>query len=170
MTGSSAETIHATLVQVFGIGVLITGEPGTGKSDCALELISRGHILVADDVVELTRVGSKLYGSAPGRFKGLLEIRDVGICEVREIFGIGSVADRSEIGVSVDLRLSAKGEADRLSAGHALVNFINVSLPHFEISNSATRPLPLIVEAIVKTLGSGTESTLIKNYNRSVAV
>ncbi len=169
MTGNLTETIHATLVQVFAVGVLITGESGSGKSECSLELISRGHVLVADDVVELTRVESTLYGSAPQKFRGLLKIRDVGICDVQEIFGNGSVVDRCEIGISLALRRTASEETDRISENRSFVDFIDVSLPHFEISNSAARPLPLIIEAIVKTVGSSAAATLIQDHDRAAA-
>ncbi len=170
MIDNLTETIHATLVSVFGVGVLIRGDSGSGKSECALELVSRGHALAADDAVELTCGGSGLYGSAPAALKGLFEIREVGICDIRELFGEASVIDRCKIGVSVELRPSKNtSEKTRIAIEMPWVELMGVKLPHFEISNSSMRPLPLILEAIVKAAGSGTESTLIENYNRSAA-
>ncbi len=167
------ETVHGTLLSVYGIGVLIRGESGTGKSECALEMVSRGHALVADDAVELKRIGSTLYGTAPTAFKGLLEIRGLGICDIRELYGDGSVADRSEIGVSIELQPEKNADQTRRIGGEqAEIEMLGVKLPHFVISNSHMRPLPVIIEAVVKIMRTGirsVESDLIENYNRSLA-
>src|SRR4051794_29470335 len=84
------ETVHGTLVIVHDVGVLLTGDSASGKSECALELLSRGHRLVADDVVSLSREGSSIKGNAPEQFIGLVEIRDIGVFDVRTMFGTHS--------------------------------------------------------------------------------
>ena len=170
MIENLTETIHGTLLSVYGMGVLIRGESGTGKSECALEMVSRGHVLVADDAVELKRVGSTLYGSAPDALTGLLEIRGVGICNVRELYGDDSVMDQCGIIVDIELKAEKKvteGVFDREDG----VVYLGIELPHRVISNSNTRRLPIIIEAAVKMMGTGrsAEIELIENYNRSLA-
>lgn len=173
MSEDLTETIHSTLLSVYGIGVLLRGESGTGKSECALEMVSRGHALVADDAVELKRIGSTLYGSAPDVLKGLLEIRGLGICDIRELYGDSAIADRCGIGVSIELHLERNTEEiERIGSEPAEIDFLGVKLPHFVITDSINRLVPLIIETAVKMTrsdGQVTEMDLIANYNRSLA-
>ena len=173
MIKNLTETIHATLLSVFGIGVLIRGASGAGKSDCALEMVSRGHALVGDDALELHRIGPILYGSAPAAFKGLLEIRGIGICNIRHLYGETSVGERCAIGVSVELNPEKNsGESVRIGGEQAEVEILGVRVPHFVISNSRERPLPLIIEAaarIAKAGGRSVEMDLMASYDRSLA-
>ena len=90
------QTCHGVLLDVFGVGLMITGESGVGKSECALELIKHGHQLVADDVVDISRVGRALFGESPEMVRDFMELRGVGIVDVKEIFGIGSIVDTIE--------------------------------------------------------------------------
>ena len=173
MIENLTETIHGTLLCVFGVGVLIRSESGTGKSECALEMVSRGHALVADDAVELTRIGSTLYGSAPLALAGLLQIREIGICDIRALYGEASVVDRCDIGVNIHLKPNENGDASTRMGGEKLeVEIMGVRLPHFVISNSNKRPLPVIIESAVKMMKAGGESVemdLIDRYNKSIA-
>src|SRR5208283_3733053 len=99
-----AATIHGVLVDVYGLGVLIQGEPGIGKSECALELLKRGHIIVADDAVEIQhRRGGVLQGICPEPLKHYLEVRGLGIIDVKLLFGIGSILDRTRVELAVRL-------------------------------------------------------------------
>ena len=172
MIENSTKTIHGTLLSVYGIGMLIQGESGTGKSECALEMINRGHALVADDAIELKRIGPMLYGSAPETLKGLLEIRGLGICDVRKLYGDDAFANRCGIGVSIELAI----EGDILSSevfddDQAEVEILGVTLEHFIISNPRERALPAIIEAAVRmTRGGGrsAEMELIASYNKSL--
>lgn len=97
-------TIHGVLVDVYGEGLLITGESGIGKSEAALELIKRGHRLVADDVVEIRKTGSQiLMGQAPKITKNLIEVRGIGIIDVKSLFGVESVKVRQKIDLVIKL-------------------------------------------------------------------
>lgn len=172
MIENLTETIHGTLLSVYGVGVLICGESGTGKSECALEMVSRGHGLVADDAIEITQIGSILYGSAPTALKGSLEIRGIGICDVRKLYGDASIVNRCEIGVSIELRPEENGEETmRIGGEQAEAEILGMKLPHFVISDSNARPLPVIIEAAVKITkisGQSAEIDLIENYNGSL--
>ena len=173
MIENLTETIHATLLSVFGIGVLLRGVSGAGKSDCALEMVSRGHALIADDGVALQRIGPIVYGSAPTVFKGFLEIRGIGICNIRDLYGETSVLGRCAIGVSVELKPEKNSdETVRIGGEQPEAEILGVRVPHFVISNSRKRPLPVIIEAaakIVKAGGSSAGMDLMASYNKSLA-
>ena len=97
-------SIHGVLVDVYGVGVLIMGESGIGKSEAALELIKRGHRLVTDDVVEIRRVSDDtLVGSAPDITKHLIELRGIGIVDVKTLFGVQSVRETQTIDLVITL-------------------------------------------------------------------
>jgi HPr kinase/phosphorylase len=96
--------VHGGLVDVYGMGVLITGESGVGKSETALELIKSGHLLVADDAVEVRHADEEsLQGRAPERIKNLLEVRGLGIMDVTKLFGAGVVRDEMDVGLIIHL-------------------------------------------------------------------
>lgn len=92
------------LVDVYGEGVLIFGDSGIGKSETAIELIKRGHRLVADDAVEITRIGSTLSGTAPELIRNYLEVRGVGVIDVEKLFGVGAVQDSTRSTLSSSLK------------------------------------------------------------------
>ncbi len=96
-------SIHGVLVDVGGVGVLVTGASGIGKSECALELVRRGHRLVADDVVEIRRRGNDLVGQASALIRGLLEIRGLGILDVADLYGVTATRDHKRIELHVEL-------------------------------------------------------------------
>jgi len=97
-------TLHAVLVSVEHVGVLITGEAGTGKSCCVLKLLLAGHKLVSDDVVQIARIDNRFVGMAPGRFKGPLAIRGPGIVDGELLFGELSIIEQADIDVCIELR------------------------------------------------------------------
>lgn len=141
------QTCHAVLVDVFGVGVLITGESGVGKSECALELIKRGHLLVADDVVDIARVGSRLRGEAPEIVRELMELRGIGIINVKSIFGIGALMRRKTIDMVIQLELWMPGkDYDRLGNREETTNILGVDLPKVVIPVRSGRNLAIIVE------------------------
>jgi HPr kinase/phosphorylase len=97
---------HGVLVEVYGEGVLILGESGVGKSETALELVKRGHRLIADDIVEIRRVSdSTLLGSAPENIRHFIEIRGIGILDVKNLYGMGSVKIQENINLVIKLEL-----------------------------------------------------------------
>jgi HPr kinase/phosphorylase len=125
-------TVHGVLLDIHGFGVLIIGPSGIGKSINAAELISRGHKLVSDDVVEVVKTDSGLLvGKAPDNIKNLMEIRGVGIINVVEIFGGGSVRDQREIDMIIELLWWDSGAGyDRLGIKEDYYNMLGVNLPY----------------------------------------
>ena len=140
-------TQHGVLVDVFGVGVLITGESGVGKSECALELIKRGHLLVADDVVDIARVGHKLRGESPEIVRDFMELRGIGIVDIKSIFGIGAVLRRKTINIVIHLEIwSADKDYDRLGTREQTTEILGVSLPLIEMPVRSGRNLAIIME------------------------
>ena len=160
-------------MSVCGVGVLITGESGSGKSECALELVARGHILVADDAVLVERHGNELFGNSPPDLFGLIEVRGIGIYDVRELYGNGSVVERCSVQVVVELRADKMpDERDRLSGVQDKIEIAGLKVPYFVIENSSIRGLPVIVETaarIIKTGGNKAESNLVERYKKVLA-
>ena len=141
------QTCHGVLLDVFGVGVLITGESGVGKSECALELIKRGHQLVADDVVDISRVGSKLVGESPEMVRDFMELRGIGIVDIKSIFGIGAVLRRKTINIVIHLELwDPDRDYDRLGTGEATTEILGASLPLIDVPVRSGRNLAIIVE------------------------
>lgn len=160
--------VHGVFVSVLGCGVLIIGEPRTGKSECALELISKGHKLIADDVVEVEKSGGRLFGKAPDRFAGLLEVRGLGIINVRELFGEKSFVSEHGIDLCIEV-LEKLTQSMRIGNSTTEFSFFDVKVPRFALSPN--RNLPLLIETAVKLIGSGNnaEAELIEAHNRAVA-
>ena len=141
------QTCHGVLLDVFGVGVLITGESGIGKSECALELIKRGHQLVADDVVDISRVGSKLVGESPEMVRDFMELRGIGIVDIKSIFGIGAVLRRKTINIVIHLEIwSPDKDYDRLGTREQTTEILGVSLPLSEKPVRSGRNLAIIME------------------------
>ena len=141
------QTCHGVLLDVFGVGVLITGESGVGKSECALELIKRGHQLVADDVVDISRVGSKLVGESPEMVRDFMELRGIGIVDIKSIFGIGAVLRRKTINIVIHLEIwDPDKDYDRLGDGDRTTEFLGASLPLIDVPVRSGRNLAIIVE------------------------
>lgn len=140
-------TCHGVLIDVFGVGVLITGESGVGKSECGLELIKRGHLLVADDVVDIARIGSKLRGESPEIVRDFMELRGIGIVDIKSIFGVGAIMRRKTIDIVIDLEIwKPEKEYDRLGNQDKAREILGVSVPLIEIPVRVGRNLALIVE------------------------
>ena len=140
-------TRHGVLVDVYGEGVLIFGDSGIGKSETAIELIKRGHRLVADDAVEITRIGSTLVGTAPELIRNYLEVRGVGVIDVEKLFGVGSVQDSTEIDLVIQFEKWADDKFyDRLGLDENHTMILDVPVPQVTIPVSAGRNLAAIVE------------------------
>ncbi len=142
-------TIHGVLVDVFGEGVLITGESGIGKSETALELIKRGHRLVTDDVVEIRKVSDEtLIGTAPDITKHFIELRGIGIIDVKSLFGVESVEDTQTINMVIKLEDWDKDrEYDRLGLEDQYTEYLGNQVVCYNIPIRPGRNLALIVEA-----------------------
>jgi len=146
------ERRHGVLLEIHGLGVLIEGESGIGKSECALDLLMRGHRLVADDVVEVWRAGpGTLRGSVPELLREHMEIRGLGILNVRELFGVTAMSGPVGVGLSIRLeRWHDAGEVERLGLDAATVEILGVEVPRVLIPVSPGRNLSTLVEAAVR--------------------
>lgn len=142
-------TIHGVLVDVFGEGVLIMGESGIGKSEAALELIKRGHRLVSDDVVEIRRVSDEtLIGSAPDITRHFIELRGIGIIDVKTLFGVESVKDTQSIDMVIKLEeWDREKEYDRLGMEDLYTEFLGNKVVCHSIPIRPGRNLAIIVES-----------------------
>ena len=123
-------TRHGVLVEVYGEGILILGDSGIGKSETAIELLKRGHQLVADDAVEIKRISDTLHGTAPELIRHYIEIRGVGVIDVKQLFGMGAVQFETEIDLVIQLEQWQDGKFyDRLGLGEEQYTLLDVSLP-----------------------------------------
>ncbi|MGN7399601.1 HPr(Ser) kinase/phosphatase [Cytobacillus praedii] len=140
--------VHGVLVDVYGIGVLITGKSGVGKSETALELVKRGHRLVADDCVEIRQEDENtLVGTSPELIEHLLEIRGLGIINVMTLFGAGAVRSYKRISVVMDLELwDQNKQYDRLGLDEEKMRIIDMDLPKLTIPVRPGRNLAVIIE------------------------
>lgn len=140
--------VHGVLVDIYGLGVLIQGDSGIGKSECALELLKRGHILVADDVVEVQqRRGDVLTGRCPERLRHYMEVRGLGILDVKLLFGIGSILNQSRIELAVHLEMwRASSSYDRAGLEMDSMKILDVDIPTVRIPVSPGRNLAILIE------------------------
>jgi len=147
-------SLHGVLLDVLGMGVMITGESGVGKSELALELISRGHGLVADDVVELRRIAPEtLEGRCPPILRDYLEVRGLGMLNIRTIFGETAVRRYKNMKLIVHLQNTATSDIyqlERLPISNLTETIINVEIPKVIIPVAAGRNLAVLVEAAVR--------------------
>lgn len=141
-------TRHGVLVEVYGEGILILGESGVGKSEAAIELLKRGHRLVADDAVEIKRVSSKtLVGSSPAIIRHFVELRGIGIIDVKEIFGIGAVKATESIDLIIHLEPWEEGKQyDRLGMVDEYTNIMGINVSSLTIPVKLGRNLAVIIE------------------------
>jgi len=142
-------TIHGVLIDVYGVGVLITGESGIGKSEMALELIKRGHRLVSDDVVEIRKVSEEtLIGTAPEITKHLIELRGIGIIDVKTLFGVSSVRNSQNIDLVIELEeWNKEKDFDRLGLEEHYIEYLGNRVVCHKIPIRPGRNLAIICEA-----------------------
>ncbi|MBI2000238.1 MAG: HPr(Ser) kinase/phosphatase [candidate division NC10 bacterium] len=153
MEGAATETtLHGVLVDVYGIGVLLLGESGTGKSECALDLVTRGHRLVADDVVEVARESDRIViGRGPSRIGHHMEIRGLGIINIRDLFGVAAIRYRKRIELVVLLEAwRPEDEYDRLGVEEQTHPILGVAIPMLRIPVSAGRNVAILVEVAAR--------------------
>lgn len=148
------DTLHGVLMNINGKGVLIQGRSGMGKSEIALELISRGHTLVADDRVDVKNVNSVIYGQPAELLKGMLEIRGIGIVDVAKMFGHGSLIDNERIELVIHLEdFNPNTEYNRVGIEDAkYTNILGIDIPTIVIPVIVGRPMAVLVEAAVTNL------------------
>jgi HPr kinase/phosphorylase len=146
------ENISGGLVDVYGVGVLIVGESGIGKSECELDLIERGHRLVADDVVKVKRIGNVLVGTSPDLIRYHMEVRGLGVINVKEIFGISAVCHHKDIDLIVRMETWEKTDnIDRLGLEEMSEEILGVKLPLVIIPVKPGRNISVIVEVAAMT-------------------
>lgn len=139
--------LHAVLLDVFGLGVLITGESGIGKSESALDLIDRGHRLIADDVVEIKRMGDVLVGSSPDLTRYHMELRGLGVLNIKDIYGVSSIRLSKRIELVVNLERWESGkEYDRLGLRDERFLVLGAEVPQIRMPVAPGRNVALLVE------------------------
>ncbi len=141
-------SVHGVLVDVFGTGILLLGKAGIGKSESALELVERNHALVADDIVDIKRKpGNILIGSGSGLIRHHMEIRGLGIINIRELYGAGAVRKNKRISMVITLEEWQTGkEYERLGIDEKMYNILGVKLPHYLIPVRSGRNIVIICE------------------------
>lgn len=147
-------TRHGVLLDVYGIGILLSGKSGVGKSEAALELIKRGHQLVADDVVDICRISdSRLIGTCPERIRHLMEIRGIGVIDIKALYGIGAVTVSKTIDLVIELESWDDEKAyDRIGIQDDQIEIMGVSVPHQIMPVKPGRNLAIIVEVAARNL------------------
>ena len=146
------QTIHGVLMDLYGVGTLLIGKSSIGKSETALELIQRGHRLVADDAVCIRRVSDHLIGSAPGVIRYFMELRGIGIIDVRQMYGSGAVKLTKAIDLVIKLETwDEEKEYDRLGNTKETYNILEVELPMHTVPVKPGRNLAVILEAAART-------------------
>ena len=144
---ASTITRHGVLLDVNGEGVLIVGDSGIGKSETAIELVKRGHRLVADDAVEIRRVSDQLIGKAPELIRHYIELRGIGVIDLQQLFGMGAVKLETQIDLVVEMeRWDEDKFYDRLGLDEKKMNILGVELPMVTIPVQPGRNLAVIVE------------------------
>ena len=160
-------TVHGVLMDVFGAGILLMGNSGVGKSETAMELIKRGHRLVADDSVVIRRIENELVGTAPERIRYFMELRGIGIINVKNMYGSGAVMTEKEIELVMELEPWRKDkEYDRIGGEENVETILGISVPKLTIPVSAGRNLAILIEVAardqrLKNMGYDAASELI---------
>ncbi|MCL1826905.1 MAG: HPr(Ser) kinase/phosphatase [Candidatus Cloacimonetes bacterium] len=152
-------TMHGTLVDVYGVGIFLTGKSGIGKSECALELVERGHGFVSDDLTTIKSLDMKLLGSSQKDFGYFMEVRGVGIIDIERMFGIQSVRKETLIDVQVELmQWNENMDYERIGLGGETTDLLGIKIPIINIPVSPGKNVAVIIEVIamnhiLKTFG-----------------
>ncbi len=142
---------HGVLMEVFGVGILLTGKSGVGKSETAMELIKRGHRLIADDNVIIKEIANELYGTAPDIIRYFMELRGIGIINVKSMYGSGSVLDEKKIQLIIQLENWQQGkEYDRIGDEMSSATYFGIKVPKLTIPVSPGRNLAIIIEVAAR--------------------
>ena len=169
-------TRHGVLVEVYGEGILLVGDSGVGKSETAIELIKRGHRLIADDAVVIRRVSAKsLVGEAPDNIKHFIELRGIGIINARRIFGMGAVKLTENINLVINLELWDNQKIyDRMGIDDEYTEILGIKVPYLTIPVKPGRNLAIIIEVAAmnnrqKKMGYNAAHELLKNLGMDVS-
>ncbi len=170
-------TRHGCLVEVYGEGILLLGDSGVGKSETTIELIKRGHRLIADDAVEIKRVSDKtLVGSAPELIKHYVELRGIGVVDVRRLFGMGAVKETEKINLVIQLENWVEGKMyDRLGMDEETIEILGLKVPSITIPVRPGRNLAIILEVAAmnnrqKRMGYNTAEEFNNNILRQMGI
>lgn len=143
--------LHSVLLGMYGTGVLFIGESGIGKSECALDLITRGHRLISDDTVIIKKIGDKLFGESPELTAEHIEIRGLGIINIKDLFGVSAVGKTQQIDLCIELKKwSEVVEVERLGLDTKKENIFGIGIPKFVLPLSSGRNLSTLVETAVR--------------------
>ena len=143
-------SVHGELLIIYGIGVMICGESGMGKSEIALELIKRGHQLVADDRVDCYRIHNHLVGRSPQLLEGMLELRGVGVINIARMYGVGAVAHKANVDIQITLEeFDPRANYDRVGIEEKMVSILDVDVPKITIPVREGRSMGVIIESAV---------------------
>jgi HPr kinase/phosphorylase len=170
-------TRHGVLVEVYGEGILILGDSGVGKSETAIELVKRGHRLIADDAVDIKRVSAKrLVGSAPDLIRHYVELRGIGIIDVRRLFGMGAIKETESIDLVINLEPWVDGKMyDRLGLDSETIDILGLKIPSITIPVRPGRNLAIILEIAAmnnrqKRMGYNTADQFNKRLMRQMGI
>lgn len=168
-------TRHGVLVEVYGEGCLLTGDSGVGKSETAIELIKRGHRLVADDAVEIRRTAqTTLYGQSPENIRHFIELRGIGIINARKLFGMGAIKLQEKIDMVINLEQWDSAKVyDRIGLDNEYMKILGVEVPTLTIPVKPGRNLAVIIEVAAmnnrqKKMGYNAARELLKNLGMAV--
>ena len=168
-------TRHGVLVEVYGEGCLLTGDSGVGKSETAIELIKRGHRLVADDAVEIRRTAqTTLYGQSPENIRHFIELRGIGIINARKLFGMGAIKLQEKIDMVINLEQWDSSKVyDRMGLDNEYMKILGVEVPTLTIPVKPGRTLAVIIEVAAmnnrqKKMGYNAARELLKNLGMAV--
>lgn len=167
-------TLHGTLMEVYGIGVLIVGDSGIGKSECALDLITRGHRLIADDAVRVREIGDRLIGEAPESIRDFIEIRGLGIINARDLFGVSALSHSTEIRFCIEFSDLTASTVDRLGLEPNMLGILNSAIQKYPLPVMPGRNLATLVEASVRVFvssqdGPNAVAKLISGHTNALA-
>jgi HPr kinase/phosphorylase len=166
---------HGVLVDVFGVGILILGKSGIGKSECALDLVMKGHRLVADDIVDIKRRKGAAYGAGSSIIKHHMEVRGLGIINIKDLFGVAAVRDAKKIELVVELvEWNPHEEYDRLGLDERKYKVVDVEIPLLVIPVRPGRNMTTIIEVaarnhLLKLQGHHSALDFQDKLNRAIA-
>ena len=169
-------TRHGTMLEVYGEGILITGESGVGKSETAIELVKRGHRLIADDAVEIKKISYRtLFAESPPLIQHYIELRGIGVVDVMRLFGMGAIKSRQELDLIINIETWQDGMMyDRLGLENQYTTLLGVQVPIMKIPVKPGRNLAVIIEVAAmnnrqKKLGFNTAQEFTERINRHFA-
>ena len=170
-------TLHGVLVELYGEGILILGDSGVGKSETAIELVKRGHRLIADDAVEIKRVSDRtLVGCAPEIIRHFIELRGIGIVVVRRIFGMGAIKETERVDMIINLEQWVEGKMyDRLGMDNQYTDILGLRIPSLTIPVRPGRNLAVIIEVAAmnhrhKSMGYNAAKELNERMMKSMGI